>query len=863
MKLQGLLELIEEAAARATSPAASIPETIAETTADTQSQQQGIEIPDTLETVESSSQVSQAPAESQEFADQNAYDTSSGVCGTSGEINLRVEAGVTQASLAEQSAAEENAQFPYHSQHPLHHPDPPQQPVNQAAKSASESAIIISSGATDVDTSCSTVSPPVQVEGGIIIAGGQAATNPDLPPTPNQLVIVVPEASTQIHNHESDWFNATVPPDNTSASSPPVPQTQRLQDVTTSNAPQTALLSQDAAAERVLCRDFALPATLASLTGHCTESHHQNAQVIAIEADFSTHDESTESAPSAESVRPTIEKEHIADRASSESRHDSSQETPQRRLGSPAPSSSPILQPPSHSLGTLDSRLPPRPSTPIPTSSISIMASRDFGAEIEAELKEMLAKRQAENPFTPTRRIFRRSYDHTSAASEASPAPITSARRLLRTQASPSAAAADGTRSPSTVPDRSPASQMPTSLRTVAVADSGAAPTANDLPTEQESSTSVPQQESANVEIVVTDHEPEVALDIPATESTDQELSDADDEDSDSYLEDDLQLEQEEHIVPLPIDGRQHDTYTAYIQQKKDHLERFLNDPRDVASLQEVEAILSHMRAIETHLDLVFAEADEDEENTATQIEFAAQFGLENSAKFRFLHSLFHQLRDQNKHLVLVTEQDDDRLFNILDTFCRAKFINYSMPTKGRYADQMYVEGTLSVTIFPINTSPIIRAPDLIICLDGVQEASKIRQQSWATSPDRDAVPVLHLVIPRTVGHIERYLTNDSDKRRRVHATLAILAQLRGDLGKAFDEDTPKAADAAKLVVEWLVNTTADVSNDWPLPSIGSVKSAVHFQTQMSQASTASPAPERNKRPLVSSSRITSCLYRH
>jgi hypothetical protein len=88
-------------------------------------------------------------------------------------------------------------------------------------------------------------------------------------------------------------------------------------------------------------------------TAQSTEGREQNAQLVPLEINFSTQEETTES------TRPTVEKEYEAHRASSESRHDSSQETPERPLGSIDHSSSPIPHPPSFSLGIQESKLPP------------------------------------------------------------------------------------------------------------------------------------------------------------------------------------------------------------------------------------------------------------------------------------------------------------------------------------------------------------------------------------------------------------------------------------------------------------------------------------------------------------------------
>ena len=552
-----------------------------------------------------------------------------------------------------------------------------------------------------------------------------------------------------------------------------------------------------------------------------SKEREQNAQVVHLETDLSTQEDTLDS------IRETTEKEH---RASSESRHDSSQETPERPFRFLHQNSSPVPYPSSYSLRTQESKLPSRPCTTVPTSSSSpsIMAGESTADIIRRQMEEARAKYRTENPFTPKRRP-RSSITPSTAPVEgvtASPA----ASRILRNE--------QGTRSPSAVPDRSPAAQIPTSLRTVAYAPK--------VPEAQSPEDARPEPVEPVVPI-----EHAVALSVG---SDDMEVSDADDEDSESLLNDDLQLADQEFIVPLFIQGRQSDMYSQYIALKKDTLEKFLKEPRNIKPISQIEEILSYLRAIETHIDLVFAEAETGvNDDSMTQAEHAVQFGMENSTKFRFLHQLFHHLRDSDpqKHIVLVTEKDDDALFRILETFCKAKYVNYNMPTRDRKADPRDTVGSLHVTVIPSDASPIIRPADLIICLDGVQDAAQIRKKNWAKSPERDIVPVIHLVIPRTVGHIERYIAPSLDAVDRMHTTLATLAHVRLDIGKAIDEATPRDTKCASLVADWMIDTSEGAELSWPIPSIGSVKNVIDYQTQLSQLSTDLPIPERVKRPLV------------
>jgi hypothetical protein len=281
-------------------------------------------------------------------------------------------------------------------------------------------------------------------------------------------------------------------------------------------------------------------------------------------------------------------------------------------------------------------------------------------------------------------------------------------------------------------------------------------------------------------------------------------------------------------------------------------LKAFLDDREGFDSLDEIEKFLSYIRNIETHIDLVFQEAaqgfnNDGEQDTATQINFFVGFSVENSIKFMFLRLLFEAMREQNKHILLVTQDDDDNLYRIIERFCKGLCLRYNMPTRGRQAWGQ-TDGNLLVTVFPSTSSPIVQAADVIICLDGAQSAANIRQKNWAANPNLEVVPVLHLVIPRTVGHFDRYLAPSLGDRDRMHTIVATLAQMKHDLGKPIDDDTEGAPEAAEYVAKWLEETGED-RGPWPLRSIGSVKDVIEFQTQDSRTSPPSPAIERPKRP--------------
>ncbi|KAF2254141.1 hypothetical protein BU26DRAFT_546515 [Trematosphaeria pertusa] len=449
---------------------------------------------------------------------------------------------------------------------------------------------------------------------------------------------------------------------------------------------------------------------------------------------------------------------------------------------------------------------PPQPSTPALSAAID-----NITADFEKKVKELFERRQREREadYTPTRRVLKSSR-------------FTSA----------------GTRSPSAIPDRSPLPQVPTSLRTVATTSSALARLL------QEAAPAPPQDEGES-----GGSDSNVAPMAPiAPPSTDSELSDA--SDNESLLNDDLQLLPQEFIVPLPIEGRQVSMYRDAINHSKDILKAFAKHPQGFSEQHKVDEVLQRLRCIETYMDLIYSESCTSQViGASTHVQQQAQWTLDNSVKFRFLGTLLHKLRERDMHVILVIEKDDERLFDIVETFLKGKFVNLKSPTRGRQADLAHVEGNVMVTVLSSNSSPVVRPPDLVVCLDGCLEAAQIRKKSWTMTPDRSVVPLIHLVIPRTVDHIQRYV---SQNLRRLHTIIASLAQFQGEYGHAMYAHSPRTDVAAEGVVAFLVASEEDgqAQADWPLPTISSIK---EFQSQQSQETITSPPPgpaASAKRPL-------------
>lgn len=572
------------------------------------------------------------------------------------------------------------------------------------------------------------------------------------------------------------------------------------------------------------------------------------------------------------------------------SRHDSSQETPERGLQSTEESPSPIQEPPSYSQRGFDSNIPPRPATPLLSSSLSAMA------EGTTETPSMQAARRLRELMTAGEKDRKRSRTSQSSVATLADATANNAASQSNNAASRSNnvlalpnvnISAEGTRSPSTVPDQSPALPPSTSLRTVpatteattslraialynanrvteplVVEPLDAEPKAIDRASPRKDDDLVTTAAAAAAQSLhVVPSSPAIQGDMENVDCIDDtndisSINDYDYDDDEDPYDDELRLDDEEYIVPLYIEGRQRDTYIEYIKQKEQLLNEVLvHTPAPVEKLDEVDRALAHLKAVETHPDLTYAEAEsatELQSRSLVDVRHGAQFGMDNSVKFRFLGQLFDRIRDKKLHVVLLLDQDVNALSNIIQTFLVARGYNFKMPTKG--FQSTVSPDSLFITVFPKTATLVLPVVNLIICLDGMQSAAQARQRRVPASGR--IIPVLHLVIPQTVGHIERYVLPTTERRTRIETILAGLArtQTLDEIGNAIDIDTPNAGQAAQMVASWLFPEGGEENTEWPLPSIGTARSIIELVAtqQPVRSAASSPAADRTKRPLVS-----------
>ncbi|ORY03337.1 hypothetical protein BCR34DRAFT_591630 [Clohesyomyces aquaticus] len=302
------------------------------------------------------------------------------------------------------------------------------------------------------------------------------------------------------------------------------------------------------------------------------------------------------------------------------------------------------------------------------------------------------------------------------------------------------------------------------------------------------------------------------------------------------------------------MNGRQLSCYIGELKRREqDLLQPFLTEPENFDRLDDLQAVLRRLRAVETHVDLLEPLTASSSQNTSSFDQ--VQWAVTNCVKFKFLSELFDNLRDTDTHILIVIEKENNELFDILEKFCEGKRVGYKYPARAHASDLAKVKGALRVTMMLLDSNPVIRPPDAIICLDGNIDTAQIRKKRWALHPDRSNVAIIHLVIPRTIGHIERYVSPALSLKRRLHTIVASLAQVERDIGRPMTS-SPGDSEPAEHVAEFLRSFDEDGSQahiEWPLHSIGSIKDVIEFQSEQSQMSISSPPSNggtSSKRPL-------------
>lgn len=357
------------------------------------------------------------------------------------------------------------------------------------------------------------------------------------------------------------------------------------------------------------------------------------------------------------------------------------------------------------------------------------------------------------------------------------------------------------------------------------------------------------QTENDGLETIASGAAPEAMLQAVEVDIDKAQHSGDEDEDE-SYVNDNLQLQSNEYIVPLPFHGRQADAYRDFCKRLIKKFESRAQNPTGIAC--NVETALYELRAVETHVGLIR------DDNTTTQPtdgqhekdEHLAQWSYDLSIKFQFLKALLSRMRDRDLHVVLLIEEKNNiRFLNIVESFLRRARFSFNSPMTGR--SHIASEGTekgknLLTTILSITSDIVLREAHLIVCLDGKPDATQIRERSWGMKPGFTEVPLLRLVIPRTVGHLDYHLSPKISRKRRLRIIVATLSKWISEhrIGHMENFSTSESyeIESAHQVLQYLLPMEDEPSlRRWPLTTLENIKH--HQSSQQPQETNRSESP--------------------
>jgi len=270
------------------------------------------------------------------------------------------------------------------------------------------------------------------------------------------------------------------------------------------------------------------------------------------------------------------------------------------------------------------------------------------------------------------------------------------------------------------------------------------------------------------------------------------------------------------HIIPIALLGHQRDQYPATVYYHKDFIQRFLAQSHPSPELTtQAELFVERMRRIALHPDLDNAE-------TFTQYDVEpqrqAQWDIDCSAKFRFLKHLFDPMRDHSVHIAVVAT--DMHTIQMLETFLLGLSIPHrrSHDTDNTGLDNDHA-GLLVTLVNPSDEQAsqpqsLSSPADLLIAISAnVGDHTQLKHRLGQDCP------LLVLVVPCTVEHIEFSLSPSLSPAARLRALVSGIYQLRNDAGKLEEDQLPLDV-AAPMIAQYLQEAAGDSQTEFPVAEL-------------------------------------------
>ncbi|KAK3707652.1 hypothetical protein LTR37_012000 [Vermiconidia calcicola] len=452
---------------------------------------------------------------------------------------------------------------------------------------------------------------------------------------------------------------------------------------------------------------------------------------------------------------------------------------------------SPLIGPPSHSiaLGLSGSNIPPPPYFSSPNQPLTPRRAMDgtqatpkSGGTLSAKIQAMRERRRAEfrssaPTSTPSVEVPDKAQPQPSVANPAAQVMTSAIQSHL---ASPMLLPQDGARSPSAVPADEPLPVI----------------TQEDMNSVARYETLLPQPQDAD-----TSDRQRIGSLTTAITPPKQLGQDEDPETASLYT------------IPISLAGHQRDQYALMVYYYRDMIPRFLAAASpDTALVEEAKHFVERVRRVAMHPDL-----DNDETLTQYDVEPSQQasWDVSCSTKFRFLKELFECLRGSNIHIVVASSPG--RIVDMLENFFRGIGVQYDRPTE--ISQSSIYSGSFKITLLATDIEEVSSGhADLVIAMDNLVRHDTAPVRDFRNHHDQGWAPMITLVVPKTIEHVERTISPTLPDLARARALVNGVYQLKTDAGK-LEEGQLAPQEAAIALGQYL--TSADNEAEWPLVSLG------------------------------------------
>lgn len=315
-----------------------------------------------------------------------------------------------------------------------------------------------------------------------------------------------------------------------------------------------------------------------------------------------------------------------------------------------------------------------------------------------------------------------------------------------------------------------------------------------------------------------------------------------------------VHLGEMEFVIPLSMNTRVRDQYISTINYYRQAIENLMKDEiPDDGLVEEVREMLSRVNQVTTHVDLVNGDLMTQQQ---TSPEEEAIWAENCSAKFQFLHHLFHCIRDLDLHIGIIARPG--RLLDIIETFLKGRYIVYNRPDTLTRSDSRIAKGRMEVSLIASGeegAATLPKAANLIVALDGSFDAQDVQigiLRSHLTMVGQLS-PIIHLLVYNSAEHIERCLPKLMDPIDRLRKIVSCMTQTRHEVGLLLPDESGSVA-AAEEVAAFL--EAGGLEKDWALPSIRPIEGIEFLESSQdtdSAHSDAQPVVEQNVAPAPAS----------